>query len=225
MYTSPHPRPWPAPRPSSSGSSRQKRGVGSSAFLCSCSKSGGGSRGGQAVKLAGRNHDMKRRCGIATSWRPALDTNCADHPRREIRFQVGTLTGWEGCTEAGCRDGSRRRGTWRRRLLLDGKAAPRRKRPDVRCICVASLMYAQKTVCRCTFLTLNSAGCGRGLVGCLKPCCEWIVFLPLSNSFLPRLLLLRIDFFLDISIGNPLCWRVCDSQCPMKCQYTELVYF
>lgn len=169
MYTSPHPRPWQAPRPSSSSSSRQKRGVGSSAFLCSCSKSGGGSRGGQAVKLAGRNHDMKRRCGIATSWRPALDTNCADHPRREIRFQVGTLTGWEGCTEAGCRDGSRRRGTWRRRLLLDGKAAPRRKRPGVRCICVASLMYAQKTVCRCIFLTLNSAGCGRGLVGCLKP--------------------------------------------------------
>lgn len=43
-------------------------------------------------------------------------------------------------------------------LLLDGKAAPRRKRPGVRCICVASLMYAQKTVCRCTFLTLNSDG-------------------------------------------------------------------
>jgi len=39
--------------------------VSSFGFLCSCSKSGGGSRGGQAVKLAGRNPDMKRRCGTA----------------------------------------------------------------------------------------------------------------------------------------------------------------
>lgn len=39
-------------------------------FLCSCSKSGGGSRGGQAVKLAGRNPDMKRRRGIAVRHIP-----------------------------------------------------------------------------------------------------------------------------------------------------------
>jgi len=46
------------------------RTVSSFGFLCSCSKSGGGSRGGQAVKLAGRNPDMKRRCGIACRHKP-----------------------------------------------------------------------------------------------------------------------------------------------------------
>lgn len=118
--------------------------------------------------------------------------------------QVGTLSAGEGCTEAGCRDGSRRRGTWRRRLLLDGKAAPRRKRPGVRCICVASLMYAQKTVCRCTFLTLNSAGCGRWAGGLSEESCA-------NGSrfyLLPFNCCQSIFFPLDISvsIGNPLYW-------------------
>lgn len=93
-------------------------GVGSSAFLCSCSKSGGGSRGGQAVKLAGRNHDMKRRCGIATSWPTSTRYTklCRSTVHgRETRSPPGgrsDLSAVDGCTEAGLHgDGSRRRGT------------------------------------------------------------------------------------------------------------------
>lgn len=159
--------PQSAPRPSSSGSRRQKRRgrfLGVSVFL---------------FKERGR---LPRRAGRQTRgaepWHEEAVRNrdlVADqHPIHEIVPIHGPRARDEIAPRWAIWSLGRGRlhGSWFARrwieasrharggacftLLLDGKAAPRRKRPGVRCICVASLMYAQKTVCRCTFLTLNS---------------------------------------------------------------------
>lgn len=95
-------------------------------FLCPCSKSGGGSRGGQAVKLAGRNPDMKRRRGIAVRHTArhsfkvlAILFTLVHHPeggsdspiglKRKLLTRAGRMNRWSTKAEAGTRSSCVRR--------------------------------------------------------------------------------------------------------------------
>lgn len=152
--------PCPTPRPSSSRFNLPICPVPRSrsfAFLCSCSKSGGGSRGGQAVKLAGRNHDMKRRCGIATSWRPAPGVlrNCIDLSPVARDRDPGPW--WHGFPRPpDSPSGTDARGPRGHATAPSGRQLQDGNAQALGVSAWPSLMYAQKTLCRCTFLTLNS---------------------------------------------------------------------
>lgn len=138
------------------------RTVSSFRFLCSCSKSGGGSRGGQAVKLAGRNPDMKRRCGIACRHKPRHDLkktansflnlpfSCPSSSCEKKKIPIrASIHPRESSTRIGERESTTirrpksRRSSWREAALRG-----RRKRPEVKVYPRAAVqIYAQKT-CR-----------------------------------------------------------------------------
>lgn len=111
-----------------------QRVVSSFRFLSSCSNSGGGSRGGQAVKLAGRNPDMKRRCGTAFRRSTMFNLKTARHFPIHVARRHATGKGslcqsiYRYCMRDRCRIVAGRVGEDRRqksRHSSERKAAPR----------------------------------------------------------------------------------------------------